>query len=317
MHATLPWLLLGARLGVAALFAVAAVAKLADPAATRGALQAFGVPAWSARPGALLLPAVELAVAVLLVPGATARVGAIAALALLVVFSAVLARELVRGTAVGCNCFGALSSPRASRALVRNAVLAGAMAAVAVLGHGQAAAVPVAAAAVAAVALAWIAWQLLRRRAELGALERAGQDVPASPALPLAAGDEAPPFALPDVHGSWRTLDDLLVSGRPLLLAFSDPDCAHCDGLPERLATWQAARSGELELALVTRDATGGAGFEPVLTQSEHEVAHLYGAWHVPSALLVAPDGRVARPLAVGERAIEGLLDSETEKAVS
>jgi hypothetical protein len=310
-------ILLVARLLLAAVFAVAALAKLADPSGTRASLRGFGLPAWAAGPGVWALPFVELAVAGLLVPADTARVGAVAALALLVVFSAVLARELVRGENVNCNCFGALSAPSASRALVRNGVLAGAMAAVAVAGPGRVISAAVAAAAVVAAALGWIAWQVLRQhRLAPPALrqEDAGARRPGRPALPLEPGDPAPRFALPDAHGAWRTLDDLLVSGRPLVLAFSDPDCAACDGLPERLAAWQGARRGELAAALVSRASQEDGSFEPVLTQSEHEVAHLYGAWHVPSALLVAPDGTVASPLAVGESAIELLLRPDTER---
>jgi hypothetical protein len=296
---------------LAVVFVVAAVAKLADRTASRGSLRAFGVPAWLARPGALALPIVELAVAGLLIVAATARYGAAAAVALLVVFSAVLGRELARGTAAGCNCFGALSSTRASSALARNAVLAGAATAVAVVGPGRVFAAPVAAGVVMVAALGWIGWQVLRQ--QRGPAEPA----PAAPALPLDPGDQAPRFALTDPHGTWHTLDDLLVSGRPLVLAFSDPDCAACHELPERLAAWQGARAGEFQFALVTRGEIEGGRFEPVLTQAEHEVAHMYGAWHVPSALVVAPDGRVASPLAVGEGAIERLLKPELEEVVS
>jgi hypothetical protein len=314
---TLQWALLAGRLAVAVVFAVAALAKLADPGGTRASLRAFGVPAWAAGPGGWALPLIELAVAGLLVPAETARVGAVAALALLVVFSAVLVRELARGEDVRCNCFGALSAPSASRALARNAVLAGTMTAVAVEGPGRAFSAPVAAAAVVIAALAWIAWGVLRqhRLAEPAlTVEHPGDRRRERPKLPLEPGDPAPRFALPDAHGAWHTLDDLLVSGRPLVIAFSDPDCAACDGLTGRLAAWQAARAGKLAAALVTRASQKDEGFEPLLTQSAHEVAHLYGAWHVPSALLVAPDGRVASPLAVGESAIELLLRPDSER---
>src|SRR5262245_11676744 len=60
--------LLIARLILAAVFAVAGVAKLLDRDGTREGLEGFGVPARIATPGALILPLVEIAVAVLLLP---------------------------------------------------------------------------------------------------------------------------------------------------------------------------------------------------------------------------------------------------------
>jgi uncharacterized membrane protein YphA (DoxX/SURF4 family) len=68
--------LLAARLLLAAIFVVAGVAKLADRAGSRQGLIDFGVPAALATPFGILLPLVEFAVAISLVPVATAWCGA-------------------------------------------------------------------------------------------------------------------------------------------------------------------------------------------------------------------------------------------------
>ena len=62
-----------ARLVLAGVFLVAAVAKLKDPAGTRKAVTAFGLPRSGARVIAIALPVAELIVAALLLPARTAR----------------------------------------------------------------------------------------------------------------------------------------------------------------------------------------------------------------------------------------------------
>lgn len=106
---------------LAAVFAVAAVAKAVRPAATAGDLARLGVPL--ARPVALLLPAAEgaLAVGLVLAP----RTGGLAALGLLAVFQVVLVRAVRSGRTGRCACFGAAGDDEVSgRTLVRNGLLA-------------------------------------------------------------------------------------------------------------------------------------------------------------------------------------------------
>ena len=90
-------LLLVAQLLLAAVFLVAGVAKLADLAGSRQALRDFGVPAALATPLGTLLPLAELAVAVALLPAASAGWGALSALVLLLLFSAGIGANLARG----------------------------------------------------------------------------------------------------------------------------------------------------------------------------------------------------------------------------
>ena len=114
-----------ARLALAGTFAAAGVAKLADRSGTQQAAIEFGSPAWLAAPLGLVLPLAELAGAGLLLPATTADLGAAAALALLVVFSTVIAISLARGRAPECHCFGQLhSAPARGKTLARNVALA-------------------------------------------------------------------------------------------------------------------------------------------------------------------------------------------------
>ena len=117
--------LLVARLVLAAVFAVAGLAKLADRAGTRQALRNFGLPAMLAAPLGVLLPLAELAVAVALVPRAAAWWGAAGALALLLLFIAGIGINLARGRKPDCHCFGQIySAPIGWPTLARNAALA-------------------------------------------------------------------------------------------------------------------------------------------------------------------------------------------------
>ena len=98
------------RIVLAIVFAVAGIAKLANPNGTRAMAKDFGVPEALTGIFAILLPIAELTCAFLLLPASTARVGAIATLALLVVFIIGIAVSLARGKRPDCNCFGQINS---------------------------------------------------------------------------------------------------------------------------------------------------------------------------------------------------------------
>ena len=116
---------LGIRILLAAVFAVAGIAKLRDLEGSRAAMRDFGVPRRLAPIAGVALPLLELAVAVALVPTTTARWAALVALLLLLAFIAGIARALRRGESPDCHCFGQLhSEPVGPATLVRNAVLA-------------------------------------------------------------------------------------------------------------------------------------------------------------------------------------------------
>jgi hypothetical protein len=118
-------LVLGAGLILAALFAIAGTAKLADLEGSRRALVDFGIPGRIARPLGLALPVVELAVALSLLVPIAAWWGAAGAVALLSIFSAGIGANLANGRRPTCRCFGQLhAAPVGWRTIARNAALA-------------------------------------------------------------------------------------------------------------------------------------------------------------------------------------------------
>src|SRR5262249_11106198 len=113
--------------------------KLVNRGETRRMLAEFGVPAPFTASGALLLPLAELAVAVALVPVATAWWGAVGALALLLLFIVAVTATLARGRRPDCNCFGQLASaPIGAGTILRNAALAAVAAFVVLRGRNDA-----------------------------------------------------------------------------------------------------------------------------------------------------------------------------------
>lgn len=102
-----PALLLAIRVFLALMFATAALSKLGHAEEFYGVVRNFRIlPDGLSRVTALVLPVVELAVAVGLLIGATAVPAAIAAAALLAVFGVAIAINVVRGrTQIDCGCF--------------------------------------------------------------------------------------------------------------------------------------------------------------------------------------------------------------------
>jgi thiol-disulfide isomerase/thioredoxin len=162
----------------------------------------FGVPAALAGTFAALIPLAELACVVALIVSPWTRSGAIGAGVLLVAFSGAIAVNLALGRRPDCRCFGQLrTSPAGSAALVRNGVLAGISAFVALRGPGDvplgleslsslvrraAASVPL---WVFALAVVWIAAAIWMRRTITHLEKKAGQ-----------APVSAPPAANPDLR---------------------------------------------------------------------------------------------------------------------
>jgi Methylamine utilisation protein MauE/AhpC/TSA family len=324
--------LLIARLVLAATFALAAVGKLIDMPGTRLALTQFGVPRDVVAPAAYALLLTELAVAVLLIPSPTGRVGAVGALALLVLFALAVGLARVRGRRPDCHCFGALhSAPAGTATLVRILALAAVSAVVIGAGPGRDLAdalagidpwllVGVVLLAAVLIAQALFGVQLMRQNGRLLERVRTLEEAmntrataPRSSGLPV--GTPAPSFVLVDLAGVPHTLGELLQRQLPLVLAFSEPDCPACALMPALLERVEAERAGELVVALVSRGSRaeniaklGADRLSTVLLQNEREVALRFGVASVPSALMISPDGTIASRLAVGPARIEELL---------
>lgn len=113
-----------ARVTIASVFATAASAKLRDRQSSREGATELGVPRSLVLPIALLLPIVEMAVAVSVLLQPSRRLGAGIGAILLLMFSLAIVRVLRTGHSPRCFCFGSRRESLAGRStLVRNATL--------------------------------------------------------------------------------------------------------------------------------------------------------------------------------------------------
>jgi peroxiredoxin/uncharacterized membrane protein YphA (DoxX/SURF4 family) len=283
--------LLLARLLLASVFATASVAKLADPAGSRRAITDFGVPPSLAAALAILLPLSELAVAAALLPTPTAWWGALAALALLLLFVTGIGVNLARGRKPECHCFGQLhSAPAGWKTLARNGALVAVAGFVILQGwQGDVGPSPIAWLGVLSAAqllllaggavvlglLAgqwWFLFHLLRQNGRIlvriealeGRPAAGGVAAPSQPshngageAWPpegLAVGARAPEFNLSGLYGETLTLDSLRAStDTPVMLLFTDPGCGPCNALLPEVGRWQQEHSEKLTIALISR----------------------------------------------------------------
>jgi methylamine dehydrogenase accessory protein MauD len=334
------------RAALAAVFAVAGAAKLADRAGSRQAAVDFGAPPALAPALGTLLPVAELATAAALLPVSTARWGALGALVLLALFTAAIAIAVARGSAAPCHCFGQLSSaPVGPGTLIRNGVLLAAAAFLTVRGWNDPgpslaavaafAATPrgladtaAAGAVLFAAALILLMLAILRQQGRillrLEAVEQwvaggqAGAMMPAVPApAGLPVGSPAPPFRLRDLSGAATELTHLLAAGKPLLLLFVHPRCGPCEALLPQIAEWQRLANGALTIPLVSQGSSrenramaAQHGIAGILRQRASEVGEAYQAHGTPSAVLVQADGTIGSQVASGAEAIRALAES-------
>ena len=339
----MPELLLLLRLILLAVLSVAGVAKLADRDGAREAVRGFGVPVGLSGPVATALPIAELGAAVLLIPSATARIGAALAVALMLIFAAAIIRSLARGEAPDCHCFGALhSEPAGPRTLVRNLLLAVGAGVVLAGGpgtsathwvgdlHAGGAVLMLLGAALAATVIGGgaLVLRLLRRNGELllrvdeleNALSSSGLIVP-EPETPAATaglpvGTPAPGFVLPSLDGERVSLTALRDGTQDeLLLVFSDPACGPCSALMPQVAAWQRERPGGLRTILISRGAIEANrahavehGLTDVLLQTDREVSESFSVAATPGAVVLAANGTVASAVHSGEEQIRALI---------
>jgi peroxiredoxin len=338
--------LVAARLVLAAVFVVAGTAKLADRAGSRQAVLDFGAPSRLAGVLGVGLPVVELAVAVALIPTATAWWGALGALGLLLLFIVVIGTNIARGRRPDCRCLGQLSAgPIGWSTLARTVVLAAIAGFVAVGGSRDAGPSPLAwLADRSAVELAGLAGlvlvvgllgtvalllvnlvrqngrlflriEALEARLEAAGIAPAPEQILSESEAGLPVGAPAPAFQLSGLHGETLTLDALRAAGKPILLIFTDPDCTPCTTLLPEIGMWQRDYSPVLMISVVSRGAVDANrakstehGLFNVLLQQEREVAEAYGAEGTPSAVIVSPDGTIGSSVVAGPDGIRALV---------
>jgi peroxiredoxin len=150
-----------------------------------------------------------------------------------------------------------------------------------------------------------------------GALQdEAGGQQPDFSGLPL--GTEAPTFALADLEGQERTLDDYL--GEPFVIGFFNTDCGYCKELSPQLG--KLPKKGH-RLVLVSHGDLGANRTMAetdkwscdVVVEDEWDVAAQFRAAGTPSGYLVGADGKIASPHAIGSQALLELLEMEPQVA--
>jgi hypothetical protein len=295
-------MLFGARMVLAIVFAVAAIAKLADRPGTRTLAMNFGAPASLAGLIALLLPLAEFSCAVALIPAATATAGATATLGLLLMFIVAISWSLAQGRRPDCRCFGQLqSSPIGWTTVVRNVLLSGLAVFIVVEGRASGqpeffdafasldalswgAAVLIAIVVIAVFASMAMTVQLLRQNGRLAlrieALEARVGVQPASEAG-LPVGVVAPRFSNDNVA------DGLVI------LFFKQAGCSACETMLPEVEAWQSEYQDRIRIETI----------------ADSGIADAYQVGVFPSAVLIA-GGNIATPLAEGQDAIRSLVNS-------
>jgi peroxiredoxin/uncharacterized membrane protein YphA (DoxX/SURF4 family) len=318
--------ILVARLVLAAVFAVAGLAKLRDPRGSRKSLLDFGVPGVLAPMLAVLLPLAELACAVALLFAAWVVPGAEGVAALLALFIAAIAVSLARGRAPDCHCFGQLSSsPVSWRTLVRNAALLVLAVLVAWKGRENPGQWPtlsardvveIALAAALAITFLILLHMLKQNGRLLQRLEtvetKLGID-PYAVKLPgVPVGDPAPGFRLMGLDGTTLTSEILFAQEQSVLLLFTEPGCSACAALYPEIVKWQREHAERLVIVPVssgdpeTNRAKQG-DLQNLGLQVGRETSEAYKVTATPSAVLVK-QGKIASPVAMGTDAIHDLV---------
>jgi peroxiredoxin len=317
---------------LAGALAAAAVGKALDLAGSRKAVHDFGVPKRWADLLGTALPGVELVLALLLLPGSTARWAALGAGLLFLAFIAGIGVNLYKGRQPDCHCFGQFhSAPAGWPAMVRNAAFALMAAVIVWRGSpgpvdwfsgltevGQIAVVIGTVLLALGAAQVWLLLQIWRQNSAL--LARAGEAQ--APILPILGDDAvadtsievrpAPAFELPTIDGGRLSLDELRASGKSVLLLFVDPGCGPCRQLVPDIHEWNRRFAEEFTVALISRgtpeENRDKFGDVTLGLQENREVYDAYAIHGTPSGVLIHPDGLIRDPSAPGQGNIRELV---------
>jgi hypothetical protein len=318
-----------ARLCLVAMFAIAAVAKVAAPRQTRRSLLQFGIPARFTVLVGIVLPACELSVALGLTWPPTVHLAASAALALLCVFTLAISANLWQGRRPECACFGGIRPSRIGFSnIARNLLLAAASSIVfASSPHrlfpppGQPGRFTPAAGAVLSIilgvglaAIAWLAFRRVRQDCTTTGLR--GKRPVFRPIRPtgLRIGTRAPQFTLPSLDGGVVTLQSLIQSGGSALLVFASSACSQCAGVLPAIAGLQKSRSERINAVVIfsgdhagARRIAAASGIA-VAAVDNGRLAEAFRLPGVPAAVLIGPGGLIASKTASGARAVTNLV---------
>lgn len=129
----------------------------------------------------------------------------------------------------------------------------------------------------------------------------------------LPIGEPAPAFALPDLDGRTINLSDF--RGQKTLILFWNPGCGFCQSMLADLKAWEANPPAEAPRLLIvstgTLEANRAPGLRsPILLDESANTGSLFGANGTPMAVLIAADGTIASPVAIGAPAVFALANA-------
>lgn len=333
------------RILLVAIFGVAGFAKLYDLSGSKKAMQSFGVPESLAMATGLILPILEIGIAISLLFVQTSWFGAIGAAALLGVFIAGMTWQWKQGNAPDCHCFGQVhSEPVSPKSILRNVAFTIPALVLIIAGKGNQGLnlfdsninnlsdnnmqIIIGLAVIGLLAavvyfLKQISEQQVQimRRIEIleftahdGTKEVEREDV-SNPAEGLPIGTLAPVFELPDINDKVVSLKDLLSPKKTTMMFFVSPTCNPCGALLPEIEEWQTALKDKINFVFISTggakenaDKLNGTTLKKILLQKDREVAELYGAKWTPTVVLVNSEGRIASRVAAGDTAIRELI---------
>lgn len=299
-------------LTLASVLAVSGIAKVRQPLAVEDAFVSLRVPSVvRRRPAARVLPWLELALAVLLLVSPSALLVAVLVVvwALMLTYTALVARALTDESPVECSCFGKLGRHQVDRlTLVRNLLLlllASAGLWFAVAGGSVPATLPdlgadewwVLAAAVAAAAVA-----VLVVGGPSADTKVVGE--------PLDYERQPIPYGvLTRPGGPSATLTEL-ASTQARLLVVLNTNCGPCDRIAAKLDPWESRLAPAVGILAVYPQAGPDVAHAESLTMVEPElnVRRLFSVG-TPSAMLLGADGLMAGGPVAGEGAVAQFVE--------
>ncbi len=316
-------LLVVCRILLAGVFAAAGLAKAANPQATRRAFVDLGGPPAAARSAAVLLPAVEIAIAVGLLFRATARQASGVALLLLALFTLVLLAQFRKSVRPACPCFGFSRPQPVGRAeVLRNLALGALAGGIFVAGRSEAG--PDVGNWLAAAPRVWVfcgfvllaAFGIATRSVRARGRAESPGSLPRDAATPSPSNGDAAPERLlldpprPDDGLPIGALAPLLsreaasaeaITARPRCLLFANERFPSGRALLEQAIAWEHELSDTVELVRV----------------ADPELALRFRVRWTPAALLLDERGRVATPVRHGAGAVHDLVRALREASAS
>ncbi len=328
-------LVLSSRFFLFAIFLLAGLGKLGDLEGGKKSLKEMGFSESQASALNLILPFIEIAVAICFLPATTAWFASLAALVLLLGFSGFTLYQIRKGSSADCHCFGALhSEPISPKVVYRNLILAVPAVFLALqkerieslhfstLSFELSLGIIFGLATLTLLTLVCLYLKEtikkqneLLRRVELLSLissEEAAQETDISaPTDGLLIGAPVPSFQA--TNGKGLTIDSTDIFQKPSVLFFMSDSCEPCKALLPEIQSWQEEMKEKLDFFFVLNEISSEHvqtfGNGNVILQKNQEISEIFNAKWTPTAIFVNRNGRIGSLPAAGDKAIRSLIE--------